>query len=73
MTIETRYNIGDKVWFMYNNSVKCEPIIKINALIEKDMNSTNIHITILYHLYDYCTSYIESKLFPTKEELLKSL
>ena len=73
MTIETRYNIGDKVWFMYNNSVKCEPIIKINALIEKDINSTNIHITILYHLYDYDTSYIESKLFPTKEELLKSL
>lgn len=73
MTIETRYNIGDKVWFMYNNSVKCELIIKINALIEKDMNSTNIHITILYHLYDYDTSYIESKLFPTKEELLKSL
>lgn len=58
---------------MYNNSVKCESIIKINALIEKDMNSTNIHITILYHLYDYDTSYIESKLFPTKEELLKSL
>ena len=58
---------------MYNNSVKCELIIKINALIEKDMNSTNIHITILYHLYDYDTSYIESKLFPTKEELLKSL
>lgn len=73
MTIETRYDIGDKVWFMYNNSVKCESIIKINALIEKDMNSTNIHITILYHLYDYDTSYIESKLFPTKEELLKSL
>ena len=73
MIVEIKYNIGDKVWFMYNNSVKCEPIIKINALIEKDMNSTNIHITILYHLYDYCTSYIESKLFPTKEELLKSL
>lgn len=73
MTIETKYNIGNEVWFMHDNSVKSARIIKIEAVIEKDMNSAGIHKTTLYHLFDYHKSYRESQLFPTKEELLKSL
>lgn len=73
MTIETKYNIGDKVWFMHNNSVESAIIIKIDAVIEKNMNCTGMHETTSYCLFDYCGYYIECKLFPTKEELLKSL
>lgn len=69
MTIETKYNIGDKVWFMHNNSVNCETIIKIDVFIERDV----IYNNIFYHIYNYCSPYIEQKLFPTKEDLLKSL
>lgn len=72
MTIETKYNIGDKVWFMYDNSVRSATVIKIDVLIEKNKNRTSIHKTISYGLFDYF-KYPEDKLFPTKKELLKSL
>ena len=73
MTPETKYNIGDKAWFMHDNKAKSAIIIKINVVIEKDMNCTGVHTSTLYYLFDYCAPYIESKLFPTKEELLASL
>lgn len=75
MTIETKYDIEDKVWFMHNNSVKCETIIRIDTATEKDMNCTGTRTTTMYYyyLYDYHAPYLESELFPTKEELLKSL
>lgn len=73
MKIETKYNIGDEVWFMHDNSVKSARIIKIDAVIEKDMNSAFVCINTWYDLYNYHTPYIERRLFPTKEELLKSL
>lgn len=73
MTIETRYNIGDRVWFMHDNKVKNEIIIKIDAVILKDMNCNDVGKTILYGLFNYSRCYAEHKLFPTKEELLKSL
>jgi hypothetical protein len=73
MTIETRYNIGDRVWFMHDNKVESEIIIKINAVIEKDMNRTGVYKSIAYSLFNYCRYYTEDKLFPTKEELIKSL
>jgi hypothetical protein len=73
MTIETRYNIGDRVWFMHDNKVESEIIIKINAVIEKDMNCTGVHKSIAYSLFNYSGYYTENKLFPTKEELIKSL
>ena len=73
MIIETRYNIGDRVWFMHDNKVKSEIIIKIDVVIEKDMNCTGVHKSIEYSLFNYSRYYTEDKLFHTKEELLKSL
>lgn len=73
MTTETQYNIGDKVWFMHDNKVKSGIVIIINVVIEKDMNCTGVHKTTRYSLYNYPGYYPENKLFPTKEELLKSL
>ena len=70
MTIETKYNIGDEVWLRTLG-------IKYKAKI------THIHIDIFpdrkhivhYNLHRNGYSYErhEDELFPTKEELLKSL
>ena len=69
----TKYNIGYEVWFMHDNSVKSARIIKIEAVIEKDMNGGAFVQNTWYNLYNYLSPYIECRLFPTKEELLKSL
>lgn len=64
MTIETRYNVGDDVWVKTSSgNVYCNRI-------------TGIHIKqdglIVYSLLNFADR-IEEELFPTKEELLKSL
>lgn len=73
MKIETKYNIGDEVWFMHDNKVKSGTIIKIDVVLERDMNSQNVGKSVYYGLYNFISPYIEQRLFPTKEELLKSL
>ena len=73
MTIETKYNIGDKVWFIDDNKVKSATIITIGVFVERDMNSQYVSNSVQYNLYDFPYPYIENQLFPTKEELLKSL
>lgn len=73
MTIETKYNIGDEVWFMHDNKVKTAIIITIGVFVEIDMNSQYVSNSIQYGLYNFNHPYIENQLFPTKEELLKSL
>ncbi len=71
MTIETRYNIGDKVWVY----VLDEPYEVVIQGIEYTNYKTSKHI--LYYVsddvYDFCNKLCEDALFPTKEELLKSL
>jgi hypothetical protein len=37
------------------------------------MSSTDVYKSTAYSLFNYCRYYTEDKLFPTKEELLKSL
>ena len=69
MTIETKYNIGEEVWFQTLG-------INYKAKI------TNIHIDIFFdkkHIVHYnlqrngyAYERHEDELFPTKEELLKS-
>lgn len=65
MTIETKYSIGDEVWFMLGK----EPI---------KSRITQIYIGASYIAYDITIKYshgfaFEKELFTTKEELLKSL
>ena len=68
MTIETKYNIGDEVWAMCLNRPTTFTVRKIYVI--KD----DIDLKVQY-LVGTCTSthYYEQDLFPTKEELLKSL
>ena len=73
MTIETKYNIGDEVWFMHDNKVKSGTIIKMCVVVERDINSQYVSKSVQYGFYNFNYTYIENRLFPTKEELLKSL
>ena len=64
MAIETKYNIGDEVWFYFcgqidSGIIKC---IEIYSPCE-----------VFYRMKVNCVAFMESDLFPTKEELQKSL
>ena len=71
MTIETKYNIGNEVWFIWENIVQ-------SAKIEGIWNITvNPEQLVTYQLDMMWRNapllFKENALFPTKEELLKSL
>lgn len=64
MTIETKYNIGDEVWLKtYSGNLFCDTIIEIHIIQDG---------LIVYSLLNFADR-AEDELFPTKEELLKSL
>lgn len=75
MTIETKYNIGDEVWFLAQNAVWNCKVDGIYISIREDIQEDNRIV------YEFCNnnayggvfSVYEKALFPTKEELLKSL
>ena len=75
MKIETKYDIGQEVWFKH----KCKPqkgiISSISlTIITKIIDGDDIlyHVTPTKHSpYKVCLA--ERGLFPTKEELLKGL
>lgn len=81
MIIETKYNLGDEVWFMYDNKVLRGRILGIEANYScshfDDANTPQC----VYYSEDYtvniCLGYsirkFGSEFFTTKEELLKSL
>ena len=71
MTIETKYNIGDEVWASFGKiPILCE--IKDIEVIEVDD-----FLRVIYSVSarEECImgTRFSSELFPTKEELLKSL
>lgn len=64
MTIETKYNIGEEVWVMtLNKTPICQRITKIYILGDSTIKYSFLNIGDREEKY----------LFPTKEELLKSL
>lgn len=72
MKIETKYNIGDEVWGEWYLEIAMFKVKGISIIVE------GIKSSILYDLVDTqgCASEAsmpEESLFPTKEELLKSL
>lgn len=70
MTIETKYNIGDEVWFMKEN----KPTTRVVNFIEIIVLPTKSKSFIRYGLKrgSDAERVVESLLFPTKEELIKS-
>lgn len=68
MTIETKYNIGDEVWWYWLGS----RVIASGKFIGYRKGKDNIKYAVIGTTDG--TVYIEvNRLFPTKEELLKSL
>lgn len=73
MNISTKYEINDVVFFMSNNAVSTAEIEKINIEIRTIEKVNIINITYLIKIDKAFQTMHESKLFPTKQELLDSL
>lgn len=74
MTFETKYNIGDVVYFLYKEQIVSENIYKISVSVEKQRltPSINYHFVLRKPFFDV-KIVDEEKCFTSKEELIKSL
>ena len=71
MEIKTKYNIGDKVWVMNSDD---EPVEFIIGSIEIRKHNCLRPMLIFYSDgKEDVIGYWEERVFPSKEELLKSL
>lgn len=68
MKIATKFNIGDEVWFLYYGKV-FKDIITHQMTIAIGNQRDNV---VIYRTRNF-NNLAEYELFPTKEELLKSL
>jgi hypothetical protein len=75
MTIETRYNIGDEVWVKWEGWIYRTKIdgITIDTFYKNDDKILKTSIRYDMEIPGVYLSYRERAVFPTKEELLKSL
>ena len=71
MKIETKYNIGDKVWLMWNNKAVQSTVKEI--FIEVKQKRISEEYALEDRISEYHRALTSGELFPTKEELLKSL
>lgn len=68
MEVNTKFEIGDIVWFIDNNRAIYLEVTGITISLD-----FNADVEIVYSLHFEDKKLEESKLFKTKEELLKSL
>jgi len=66
--VNIKFNIGDRVWLIYENKAVEKTVTMYDVNIDK-----NKAVSIYYELDYVSEKYYEDRLFPTKEELLKSL
>lgn len=71
MTIETKFNIGDEVWYLYNNKVSSGKIETIRAKVSTIERFNFIHYYIISSTESLTLE--EKSVFSSKEELIKSL
>lgn len=65
---KTKYNIGDKVWFISNNRVLSLDVTGVHILVEQT-GDRKVEYTLHYE-----SSWIEEeRLFQSKKELLEAL
>lgn len=70
MTIETKYNIGDEVWLMVLGTPEKVVIKTMTIWVFGD---GDVELKYAVEKSGFWHQRYESQLFPTKEELLKSL
>lgn len=76
MTITTKYNIGDEVWFLKDNKIQKSKITKIApyfSFSEKRGISWELDVKLDAFFGNTYLSKYEDELFATKEELINSL
>lgn len=66
LVVDTKYNIGDKVWFIDDNQVMQLDITGFSVQVKEAE-------TVVTYTLHYGMTRPEENLFPTKEELLNSL
>ena len=71
--IELPFALGDKAWFLYNNTVYNGKIIDCHVHINGDGNSIGYMLLFTSRCDENAITLTSNKLFKTKEELLKSL
>ena len=81
MTIETKYNIGDRLWTIDDNKVTCFTVSRIDTSTTVDSIAATVEGTVIGQKMSRPIQYggsstglhYESECFPTKEELIESL
>ena len=79
MEVKTKYSIGDIVWYMEDNRIHKGKVSKINNIITSAVTAKlGWYQKTTYNLFNYFSfkpkhEYQEYELYPTKEELIKSL
>lgn len=81
MNIKTKYDIGQEVWFMWDNKPTCQKIAAMEVYVgEKVLPSYYVEPyeinpikVVNSDIIPYNRRFHEFRIFPTKEELLKSL
>lgn len=79
MKLETKFNINQRVFLMYDNEICNFKIIKVRSEVfiynEKPIHNVNYDLLDdrRFNKTDTIHKYSSDKLFATKEELLKSL
>lgn len=69
INIDLEYNIGDTVYFMYNNKIQEAKIIQVSISIDEDTT----HITYYIRLFGTKYNMKDFKVFKTKQELINYL
>ena len=72
MEIKTKFNLGQKVYLLWNNKVIYPQIESISVRVDALGNGEK-DISIIYELVELDKRFDEEVLFATKEELLQSL
>lgn len=70
MTIETKFNIGDRVYVLFNNFIRVAFIIKI--MVFKESSLFKIQYRVQFKDKEPCI-YNEHEIYATKEDLCKFL
>lgn len=73
MKIETKYDIGQEVWINHFHEVKMANISHIDIYVNKNGQVKPFYWVVIPPSDTPIFKYEEHELFPTKEELLKSL
>lgn len=75
MNINTKYNVGDKVWLMHDNQVKDALVESIHTTTTIEGSFTHSSTETRYYIVSGATRLgkPENQCFRTKQELLESL